>query len=853
MKLKRWAAVLLTVFISFNSFGICYGQDNIANANDVTYYTNGVSASSEIPASYQLDKTKFPDVGDQGNYGTCWAFAAMGLSEFDLVSKGLADKNIDLSELQLVYYSYNSVVDPLGGTEGDQAKYYNGSTEYSYFNRGGMYEYAVRRLSQWSGAVKESDVPYTVENINNVLNNGLDDEYAYSKNVAHLENAYKLSLKNNTDDVKRAIMKHGAVGVQYYHSYSYLLWNSVKQLYTYYDPGINGGAHNVMIVGWDDNFSKDNFVGDKPSNDGAWLIRNSWGFTQSYFWMSYENHSLMDTAWVFDMNTVDNYDNNYQLDGGIDCYKVTNNICNYKTYSNVFTVQSKPDVASENLEAVSLSFTHASNVKYKIEIYTDLKNNNPYNGTKQETATTEGTTDYEGLYTISLNDVVELKPGSSYSVVVTTDDYALDYEQGIYWQNGEVKVWDAPVFNNGKSFYGTANYQWSWPNGNFCIKAFTTNNYAINYELDGGTNNDENPASYTKSDASIILKEPVKEGYSFGGWYTDNTYTTKITEISEGSTGEYTLYAKWNELIKAEVKGYTLGLKGDINLNFYIDLPEDISDKAYVEFTDENGNVSRVNKAVVEKSNEYNAFAFPYTVGAKYMTTEVSAKVIDGDRESKVYTTTVKNYIDYVLEHQNKYSSVVVELVKALANYGTAAQIQFDYKTDNLPNSSTYISDSDKVINEVDFSSYKDTITNEDSVEGISYYGSSLVLLSETTIRDYFTVSEGHSIDEYIFQRELADGTTTYITPKKAVINGVDYYYVEAQNAKAYQLDQPVSVRVQKKDGDINSGLTVKYSAFSYGYRTQINSTSTEQLIDVTRTMYWYWKAALAYKNANSQ
>ena len=704
----------------------------------------------------------------------------MGLSEFDLVSKGLADKNIDLSELQLAYYSYNSVVDPLGGTEGDQAKYYNGSTEYSYFDRGGMYEYAVRRLSQWCGAVKESDVPYTVENINNVLNNGLGDEYAYSKNVAHLENAYKLSLKNNTDDVKRAIMKHGAVGVQYYHSDFYLLWNDSKMLWTYYEPSISGGGHNVMIVGWDDNFSKDNFVGDKPSNDGAWLIRNSWGFRQSYFWMSYENHSLLDTAWVFDMNTADNYDNNYQLDGGIDCYKVTNNTCYYKTYSNVFTVQSKPGVASENLEAVSLSFTHASNVNYKIEIYTDLKNNNPYSGTKQETATTEGTTDYEGLYTIPLNDTVKLKSGSSYSVVVTTDDYALDCEQGISWANGDVKVWDNNVsLNNGKSFYGTANNQWIWPNGNFCIKAFTTNNYAINYELDGGTNNDENPASYTKSDASIILKEPVKEGYSFGGWYTDNTYTTKITEISEGSTGEYTLYAKWNELINAEVKGYTLGLKGDINLNFYIDLPENISDEAYVEFTDENGNVSRVNKAVVEKSSEYNAFVFPYTVGAKYMTTEVSAKVIDGDRESKVYTATVKNYIDYVLTHQDEYSSVV-ELVKALANYGTAAQIQFDYKTDNLPNSSTYISDSDKVIKEVDFSSYKDTITNEDSVEGISYYGSSLVLLSETTIRDYFTVSEGHSIDEYIFQRELADGTTTYITPKKAVINGVDYYYVEA-------------------------------------------------------------------------
>lgn len=348
-----------------------YGAIISEISNNVPVYENDVEAYTELPASYQLDKEKYPDVRDQGSYGTCWAFAALGLSEFDLVNKGLADKNIDLSELQLAYFVYNSAVDPLGGTEGDQSKYYNDSTSYSYLNRGGMYEYAVRRLSQWSGAVNESDVPYNTENINNVLSNGLTDEYAYGKDVAHLENAYVMSLKNNSDDVKRAIMDKGAVGVQYYHSNNRLLWNSNKQVWTYYDPAITGGGHNVMIVGWDDNFSTDNFVGDKPANNGAWLIRNSWGFTQSYFWMSYENKSLLDAAWVFDMNTVDNYDNNYQLDGGIDSYNVSNTICQYKTYSNVFNVQNKEGIASENLEAVSLSFTHVADVNYKVEVYTD--------------------------------------------------------------------------------------------------------------------------------------------------------------------------------------------------------------------------------------------------------------------------------------------------------------------------------------------------------------------------------------------------------------------------------------------------------------------------------------------------
>ncbi len=521
-KSRKFITLLLSLFLSFNTIGICYAEGDealevennteesqgneensisvIGNtytdgdeennygaiisdyADDVPSYTSDDSTNNDIPSSYQLDKSKYPDVRDQGSYGTCWAFAALGLSEFSLINQGLADKTIDLSELQLAYFSYNSVVDPLGGTAGDQSIYYNDVTDYNYLNRGGMYEYAVRRLSQWSGAVNESDVPYNTTTINNVLSNGLSSEYAYSKDVAHLKNAYVMSLKNNMDDVKKAIMDYGAVGVQYYHSDNYLLWNSNQQLWTYYSSAATGGGHNVMIVGWDDNFSKDYFVGDKPSNNGAWLIRNSWGFTQSYFWMSYENASLLDSAWAFEMDSANNYDNNYQLDGGIDSMNVTSNICAYKTYSNIFTVQNKDGITSENLEAVSLSFTHVANVNYKIEIYTDLDPENPYpnhyyGGTKQEDATTTGTTTSAGLYTIPLNEPVQLTPGSTFAVVVTTDSYALDYEQGVIWEDNGKTVWDASVqLGNGKSFYGTSTNQWTWRYGNFCIKAFTTNN-----------------------------------------------------------------------------------------------------------------------------------------------------------------------------------------------------------------------------------------------------------------------------------------------------------------------------------------------------------------------------------------
>ena len=70
--------------------------------------------------------------------------------------------------------------------------------------------------------------------------------------------------------------------------------------------------------------------------------------------------------------------------------------------------------------------------------------------------------------------------------------------------------------------------------------------YVITYELNGGTNALNNPASYNVETATIILADATKTGYSFGGWYTDKAFKTAITEIKTGSIGAVTLYAKWN-------------------------------------------------------------------------------------------------------------------------------------------------------------------------------------------------------------------------------------------------------------------------------------------------------------------
>ena len=435
-------------------------------------YNSGISTYVNIPSAYQSEASEYLSTRNQNPYGTCWAFSTIGCAEFDVFNKGLANASVDLSELQLVYYTFNSVLDPLGGTAGDLARFHNSSGR-NFLNYGGNYEYAARRLAQWSGVTKESYVPYS--QAYNASNSGLPDEYAYDHNSFLLNNAYIINIKNNADDVKTAIMQHGAVGIMYFHNSQSMVWSDTKNAWTYYDSVKNGGGHAVMAVGWDDNFSKDNFPGEnKPSSNGAWLVRNSWGTYASYFWMSYETVSLGTSAWVFDFGSAQDYDNNYQSDGGLSTYYDTF----YTNSANVFEVRNKANVASETLKSVQLSFSHQANVGFIIDIYTNLRDKrNPLSGNKQSQATTIGQTAYAGIYTIELENPVILNPGTYFSVVVSVNKNSLDYEQGIVFKDGETAVWECPAVSDNNSFYSTdGRYFHTWPFGNYCIKALTSNN-----------------------------------------------------------------------------------------------------------------------------------------------------------------------------------------------------------------------------------------------------------------------------------------------------------------------------------------------------------------------------------------
>lgn len=70
--------------------------------------------------------------------------------------------------------------------------------------------------------------------------------------------------------------------------------------------------------------------------------------------------------------------------------------------------------------------------------------------------------------------------------------------------------------------------------------------YSISYELNGGTNVENPPSTFTKESETIVLPTPTRKGYSFGGWFADESLAgTAQTEIQKGSIEDRIYYAKW--------------------------------------------------------------------------------------------------------------------------------------------------------------------------------------------------------------------------------------------------------------------------------------------------------------------
>lgn len=573
-----------------------FGDDMVAE--EMALSEDSLSIPKSFPVTNKTGKTRdeliaelisyadeyYPGLRNQGSYGTCWAHASMALAEINMIKKGkISASDADYSELALAYYLMHTVVDPLGGTVGDSNN--DGPSTYGrhdWLVNGGNLMYSTRALANWVGATDESYVPYSKASY--VHTNGLESTYAFM-DKAHL-NAFAQVGIGDRDAIKALIMENGAAGVSYHAADSgagesnSTYYNAANNCWYY--PNSKGTNHAVTIVGWDDEFSRDNFnvvAGSKPSGDGAWLIRNSWYSgspsdkysLRGYFWISYYDANLSN-VFAMEFDDSDNYEYNYQYDGSVMSANV--GLSNLFSAANVFEVKADDD--GENLRAVSFCTNNTTNQEYTIDIYVNPQNGDPTSGTLMEDSTVSGMTTYAGYYTVELPDPVFLDKGDKVAIVVSMKKsgdmpgISCEYKSSGSWIESITAA-----KSNQSYIYDYTGDDWedlgAAENANFRIKAFTDGvdpsqdwkyeKHNIHYVLDGGKNSASNP-SYTRwISPDITLANPTKAGFVFGGWYTDAAFTDRIKVIETGTMADVTVYAKWSEC-KYNVKFSTNGGTG---------------------------------------------------------------------------------------------------------------------------------------------------------------------------------------------------------------------------------------------------------------------------------------------------
>lgn len=375
---------------------------------------------------------------------------------------------------------------------------------------------------------------------------------------------------------------------------------------------------------------------------------------------------------------------------------------------------------------------------------------------------------------------------------------------------------------------------------NYFVKSGEAANWAKAYadriqkELDAGETEftiDADNASYPPS-ISGIQNGIIAYALNQREWYM-NGEKVALKAVGEATKFTFTVSSITGE----KFYGYSLNLEGTIAINMYMELPDNLinDEDAYMEFTLPNGTTSKVKvKDAVQKNGYY---VFSGRVAAKEMSQDVKVRMHAGGECGKEYTVSVQKYAEYIINHSADYSSYSVNLMKSLLNYGASAQKLFAHHTDKLANEN--LSDEDKAIDSVDFSEYQYVLKQDSTENGIKWYGSSLILESDTAVRDYFSLDSSEKISNYTF--ESGGGK---LEPKETTLGGATYYYVGIPDIVAQNLDKAIVVTVKREGKEV---LSLQYNVFSYAHSLKQNPTKYEKTIAVTNAMYQYWNMAKEY------
>lgn len=320
-------------------------------------------------------------------------------------------------------------------------------------------------------------------------------------------------------------------------------------------------------------------------------------------------------------------------------------------------------------------------------------------------------------------------------------------------------------------------------------------------------------------------------------WTTDKA---AVTLNATGSAKSFTFTAEYaSKSPEVSLYGRSITLKDNIDVNYYMEMSDSVFEHdAYLEFKI-GGQTYKLNASDAAEVNENGKtlYKFSCPVNAAQMSDTIETRIVIDNKTEEEYSYSVKEYATELLSKSNEYPEETIKLVKALLNYGTAAQTFFKYNTGKPANAG--LSDTDKAVAAADFEEYKAVIKTDSAnsqSNGLTYYGSSLICKSEMTVRHYFMVNEGCDINNYKFSYVNADGNEVSLTPKKAS-DGV--YCVDINGIMARNLNSNYACKVTRKNK--NCIFELDYGPFSYSQKVIDSGNSSNELKNLVNALYWYW------------
>lgn len=264
------------------------------------------------------------------------------------------------------------------------------------------------------------------------------------------------------------------------------------------------------------------------------------------------------------------------------------------------------------------------------------------------------------------------------------------------------------------------------------------------------------------------------------------------------------------------VTQWNLVLCDNIAANFHIRVADSVSTNAAIHVSDGYGTteypLEQLNK---DENGDYIVTAY---LAAAQIADPIVVQLHDGDAQGEEHTYNAVDYAHYILD--GAYSANTKSMVKAMLDYGAAAQYYFDYNTENPAN---YGLETEET---ADIPEVTSTMVTG-NVDGIRFYGASLVFASKVAVRYYFVVDG--DISSYTFGGYEA-------------VKSDELYYVEIPDINPQDYTEDIVLSVS----DGSNTMDITYSPLCYISRMYYKNTNA-LLTDLVEAMYIYGLAAQTY------